>query len=96
MTLNHARVRSHNQLDHPISSNKEYEIHVGFRKFSPSCLFSQIYGGTDKLKMVKKLKPSPHWYQVSYYAPIVFGQANFLLFDQKEVVEPPSLIGSLC
>ncbi len=69
-------------------------MHIGFRKIISNVLFSQIYGGTDKIKAIKRLKPSPHWYQASFYSSLIFDDSNFILFRKNDLNNYPCLIGS--
>ena len=94
ITLSHARVKTHNDFNEILESNEEYIMHIGFRKINSNVLFSQIYGGTDKIKAIKKLKPSPHWYQASFYSPLIFDDSNFILFRKNDFNNYPCLIGS--
>ena len=94
ITLNHARVKSFNQLEKNLPSNENYLIHLGFKKLVKNLLFSQIYGGTDKVKSVKKIRPSPFWYLTSFYGSLSLGPLNFVVFDSTQKNTPPLLIGS--
>ena len=81
VSLCHMRLKLHNENEAEAASDKLYEVHLGFRRFKASMIFSKLFTHCDKAKYCPAATSYEDIYLGSYYGQVYFPPKKALVFS---------------